>query len=191
MSALAYLELAARWALALLLAAAGATKVPHKAAVEESVKRYGVLPLPIVRPVAQMLPWTELCLALVLVVGVMARFAALLAAGMLTAFVVAIVWNLIRGKRFECGCGTGYDTEISWGLVARDATLVLVAGFVVAAPDVPLAVWPVWHAERVVLPAWDSLLPVPLAVGLAYCIGRSVGTGWRVLARARALFEGP
>ena len=186
---LAYLELAARWALALVLAAAGAAKLPDRRAVEKSVTRYGVLPVRVVRPVAQVLPWAELCLALALVVGVLARFAALLAGGMLAAFAVAIVWNLLRGRRFECGCGTTYDTEIGWGLVARDAALVVMAGLVVAAPDVPLGVWTVWHAKRVVLPAWDEFLPVPLAVCLAYCIGRSVECCWRVLRQARASLE--
>ncbi len=63
------------------------------------------------------------------------------AALMLTGYGVAMLVNLLRGRRFiDCGCG-GDAQPISWGLIARNAVLVCVCGVALLAPYVRAFGW--------------------------------------------------
>ena len=63
------------------------------------------------------------------------------AALMLTGYGVAMLVNLIRGRRFiDCGCG-GDAQPISWGLIARNVALIGVCGVALLAPGARAFGW--------------------------------------------------
>ncbi len=92
------------------------------------VHDYDMLPLMFVNAFALIMPWTELTVGAVLIVGVWRRGAGLLATALTVAFLIAIAQAESRGLEIECGCFdvTGMSgTEASWGLFIRDIPLLL------------------------------------------------------------------
>lgn len=161
-----YALLAGRWALAVILIAAGLAKLRAHSHddLEAAAAAYGVLPGWLVAPAAAMLPWAELTLGVLLGVGVLIVPAATLAAALLLTFATVVGWHVSRGNRFPCGCGT--EERISYGLVARDLLLSGIAVAVAFGPSAGLAAWPGWGSSTVSA-SFLALLPVPLIVLLA------------------------
>jgi uncharacterized membrane protein YphA (DoxX/SURF4 family) len=105
-----------------------------------SVRAFQLLPEVAVRPFAYGLPLLELALALVLLLGLATRIAALITAAMMVMFIFGIVMAWARGLSIECGCfGNTGATVVDPvpGYIAdllRDTGVLLVAGL--------LARWP-------------------------------------------------
>jgi uncharacterized membrane protein YphA (DoxX/SURF4 family) len=105
-----------------------------------SVRAFQLLPEVAVRPFAYGLPLLELALALVLLLGLATRIAALITAAMMVMFIFGIVMAWARGLSIECGCfGNTGATVVDPvpGYIAdllRDTGFLLVAGL--------LARWP-------------------------------------------------
>ena len=121
---------AARLAVAGLFLAACIAKIRNPEAFALAVSRYRILPAEFVNLVAIILPWIELTAGLaVLAAPARLRAAgALIIAGMLTVFTIAISLNLLRGIEASCGCfSTRADAAVSdgWNLVRNGALIWL------------------------------------------------------------------
>ena len=75
---------------------------PYQFAID--VATYQFLPLWAINAMAIVLPWTELFVGVLLVVGWKVRPAALLVAGMMVMFMVALAWALTHDLQMSCGC---------------------------------------------------------------------------------------
>jgi uncharacterized membrane protein YphA (DoxX/SURF4 family) len=105
------------------------------------VYNYRLLPGALVNALALVMPWIELLVGILLVVGAWRREAALVAAVLLVVFLGAIGWNLARGHAIDCGCfdvrSAGKTPEqlladMKW-VMLRDVGLLLLAGQVLLA----------------------------------------------------------
>jgi len=116
---------ALRAALALLFAAAAWHKLraPHR--FRASLADYELLPGRALAPAAHGLAALEALLAGALLWPASARAAALVAAGLLCLYGVAMAINLARGRRHvACGClGPAAEQPLHAGLVARNTVL--------------------------------------------------------------------
>ena len=73
-----------------------------------SIDSYRMLPLIIVQWMARILPWLELGLGALLVVGAGVRWAGLVLSALLVVFMMALAHAALRGLEINCGCfGTG------------------------------------------------------------------------------------
>jgi hypothetical protein len=139
------IDLAARVALAVILAGAALAKAREPAAFRAALAGYRLLPAAWVAPVALALPLAELAAAaLLLAPG--ARATGCAAAAALVAFYSgAIAWNLARGRReIDCGCfGPSAQVPLGAGLLARNAALLALA----ALGGLPLAARPLALAD--------------------------------------------
>jgi len=83
------------------------------------------------------MPWIELAAGALLVMGILPRSSAAVIAGLLSLFIGAGALALARGLDIECGCFFPFlaERKLSWGLVARDAILLLFALQVLAWPS--------------------------------------------------------
>jgi uncharacterized membrane protein YphA (DoxX/SURF4 family) len=73
-----------------------------------AVSAYDVLPESLVKPVALLLPWVEIAVGMLLVLGLFTCFAGLGTAGLMSAFIVGLAQAKARGLKINCGCfGTG------------------------------------------------------------------------------------
>ncbi len=125
-----------RFLVGAVFAAAGGAKVARLARFEVAIDRFDVVPDALVPLTAAAVAVAELAAGLALVAGFFTAFAASVVAGLLTVFAVVIGINLVRGRKFDCGCGTAaVGREISWALVAQDVSLAIAA--IVVAVEAP------------------------------------------------------
>ena len=146
----AVLGLGARLYLGVIFLLACWHKLLDPGAFAIDIATYQILPLDLVNPLAIVLPWVELASALLLVLGLRSRAAALLVAGMMTMFTVAIVVAIAHGLDMSCGCfasqGAAED-PISWRTILRDLSWLMLALYVVLLDRRPLGL-DRWLARR-------------------------------------------
>jgi len=136
---LARLGLAAVWLIS------GALKAIDPAQTYLSVAAYDVLPPAAVGLVAAVLPFLELALGMLLLVGFWVRPAAVVSSVLLVAFMAGVGQAWARGLSIDCGCfggggpvdptATRYPLEL-----ARDAGFLVLAVWLVLRPRTLVAI---------------------------------------------------
>lgn len=122
----------ARLVLGGVLFAAGWLKAFNSYEAQASVRAYDVLPTEVANYLGLSLPWIEIGIALLLILGFAVKPASAISGFLMLLFIVAISQAGIRGLSIDCGCFGGggfvepgktkYLQEI-----ARDAGLFLLA----------------------------------------------------------------
>jgi len=117
-----------------------------------AVRSYEVLPAAGIEVVAAVLPWLEITLGLMLVVGFGTRAVAAISAALLLVFVAGVAQAWARGLSIDCGCfggggpvdpgETAYIPELF-----RDTGFGLLAGWLLVRPRTLFAL-DVWLDER-------------------------------------------
>jgi uncharacterized membrane protein YphA (DoxX/SURF4 family) len=141
-SAQVWLTLLARLVLGGVLLAAGWIKAMAPSEAQASVRVYEVLPTSVANSFGLVLPWLEIGVALLLIVGIWVKWSGLAGGALMLLFVIAISQAWARKLPINCGCfGNGgitadgkvhpwvYATEIM-----RDLGLILCAGYLYAFP---------------------------------------------------------
>ena len=118
-----------RLALGAIFIAASVDKIVHPAAFARIVYNYQLLPDSLINLAAIVLPWLEMALGALLILGIWLPGAVVLTNLLLITFFTSLVFNVSRGINVHCGCfsttATG-DPATAWYLV-RD-TIFLFAG---------------------------------------------------------------
>jgi uncharacterized membrane protein YphA (DoxX/SURF4 family) len=119
----AWIALPARLYLGFVFIYACVHKIADPAGFALDVATYQFLPLSLVNIFALILPWLEAVVGVMIVVGFRTRAAALLIAGMMVAFIVALGWALHKGLDMSCGCfaSASEHDPISGLTLLRDA----------------------------------------------------------------------
>ena len=105
-----WLTLMARLILGAVLLVAGALKVPNLPKSAMAVRAYEMLPIPIANFLGYTLPWIEIGLGLLLIVGVTVKISGALGGLTMLAFIIAIAQAWARGLSIDCGCFGGGGT---------------------------------------------------------------------------------
>ena len=97
----------ARLTLGGVIFAAGALKVttPYKSAA--AMRAYELLPVSIANFFGYVLPWFEVGLGALLILGVATRLSGFIAGSLMIAFILAIASAWARGLSIDCGCFGG------------------------------------------------------------------------------------
>jgi uncharacterized membrane protein YphA (DoxX/SURF4 family) len=143
----------ARLILAAVLLAAGILKAIEPAGSVAAVRAYRLVSSPLATPIGWGLPFLEIGLGLLLLVGLHTRVAAIVSAFLLVTLLAAVISVAARGLSIDCGCFGGggpvapgetrYTSEI-----VRDIALLL------------LSVWLAWRPRtRFSLDRWDGEQP--------------------------------
>lgn len=129
----------ARLGLAAVWLVSGGIKAADLPQTYLAVQAYEVLPAAVVSSVAMVLPFMEIGLGLLLLVGVGTRLVAALSGVLLLAFMAGVSQAWARGLTIDCGCfgGGGQvaadQTAYGWEL-ARDTGFLLLAGWLLVRP---------------------------------------------------------
>ena len=131
---MAYLIFVLRVAVGALLVVAGVLKAHDgPIATATSIAGYRILPPGIVAPLGIALPYVEILLGGYLIAGLFARVAAWIACAEFVVFAGAVASLVVRNIPADCGCfGSTIATPPSWGHVASDLLLAVVAGAIAA-----------------------------------------------------------
>lgn len=129
----------ARLALAGIFAAAALLKIGDPAESLRAVRAYRLLPEGMVKLVGYSLPFLELAVAILLLVGLATRLTAIVASVMLVLFIGAVASAWARGLHIDCGCfGGGGDVAPGatryLSEIARDLLFLGIACLVAVRP---------------------------------------------------------
>jgi uncharacterized membrane protein YphA (DoxX/SURF4 family) len=124
---------------ALLLWAGLAKAFDHQDAIL-TVDAYDVLPVAGVRVVATILPWLEIGVAVLLVLGLFTRVAGIATAMLALVFIAAMAQAKARGLPIDCGCFSagGAGDGVSWFEIVRDVPIVAAGAYLAVRPRGPL-----------------------------------------------------
>ena len=145
----------ARLGLAAVFLVSGGLKALDPDATYVAVRAYDVLPKAGVALVAAVLPWFEIVLGVLLLLGVATRAAAAVGAGLLLVFVAGVTQAWARGLSIDCGCfgggGAVDPDQTTYGQeLLRDAGFLLLAAWLIVRPRTLGAVrLPAQEKERV------------------------------------------
>ncbi len=114
-----------------IFVAASADKILHPGAFAQVVYNYQILPDSAVNLVAILLPWLELVLGLLMLLGLWLPGALILANLLLISFSASLAFNLIRGLDVHCGCFSSSATSHAsvWIYVLRDVAFLILGGY--------------------------------------------------------------
>ncbi len=153
-----WLSLVVRLSMAGILIAAAIPKMLNSDESVRAVRAYRLLPEALVPFFGTALPYFEMVLALVLIVGVFTRWTAIVWLIMMAAFVFGVAWAWAKGYSIDCGCFGG-GGDVAAGTTNYPQHMLERAGFV--ALGVFLLVFPRTHAS---LDSWmkgEPLFPRP------------------------------
>ena len=102
-----WITLLARLILGGVLLVAGALKVGNLQKSAMAVRAYELLPTTIANFLGYVLPWLEIGLVLLLILGVAVSISGLFGAIIMLAFIIAISQAWARGLSIDCGCFGG------------------------------------------------------------------------------------
>jgi uncharacterized membrane protein YphA (DoxX/SURF4 family) len=133
----------ARLGLALVWAWAAIAKLGDADAAVRAVRAYEILPEALVKPFAWGLPFVELAIAVLLVLGIGTRVAGWISAVILVVFMAGIASVWARGIQIDCGCfGGGGAADVNGWTYAtellRDGFFLVLALVVALGPRSPL-----------------------------------------------------
>lgn len=135
----------ARLVLGVVFVVAGATKVTDLAGSGRAVNAYQLLPFAVAKIIGAALPFVEIVLGLLLLVGLATRAIAAIVAALLAVYIFGIASVWARGLSIDCGCfskggqlAPGQHPSYLWD-VLRDSLLLVVAVLLVAYPRTRLA----------------------------------------------------
>jgi uncharacterized membrane protein YphA (DoxX/SURF4 family) len=136
----AAIHLLCRAAPAAVLLWAGLTKAFDRQDAILAVDAYDVLPDGAVRAVAAVLPWVEIAVAILLILGLFTRFAGIATLALATVFIAAMGQAKARGLQIDCGCfgGGGAGEGVSWVDILRDIPIALAGLYLAVRPKGPL-----------------------------------------------------
>jgi len=120
-----------------VLLVAGGLKAFVPAEAASAVAAYKILPTQMAHIIGYALPWLEIAVGLLIIIGISLRMAAVIAGGIMLVFIAAIISVWARGLLIDCGCFGGggaidpskaAQVHRTYALeIARDTGLALVA----------------------------------------------------------------
>jgi uncharacterized membrane protein YphA (DoxX/SURF4 family) len=139
-----WLGTAVRLGLAVVWGWAGLAKIADPAEAAQAVRAYEILPESLVKPIGYGLPFLELALALLLLIGLGVRLVAGVSALLLLTFIAGIASAWARGISIDCGCfGGGGHVDASQTEylqeILRDTGFLLLAGWLLWRPRTRLS----------------------------------------------------
>jgi uncharacterized membrane protein YphA (DoxX/SURF4 family) len=129
-----WVSTAARLGLAAVWLVAGGMKVGDLGDSVRAVYAYQIFPYDVARVIGAALPFVEIALGLLLLLGLATRLIAGISAVVLVVFIAGITSAWVRGLSIDCGCfskggelGAGATPAYGWE-IARDLGFIVLAG---------------------------------------------------------------
>ena len=134
-----WIGLVCRLTLGGVLFVAGYLKVDKLEVSQMAVRSYELLPIPIANFLGLVLPFFEVVIGLLLIVGAASRAVAAIGGFTMFIFIIAIAQAWARGLNIDCGCFGGGGTVAPGETrylqeILRDAGLVAMALFLIRYP---------------------------------------------------------
>jgi hypothetical protein len=135
-----WLGLLARLILGGVLFAAGYLKIGTPDKSQMAVRAYEMLPISIANLLGLVLPFVEVVIGALLILGSLTRFMAVLGGFTMIVFIIAIAQAWARGLNIDCGCFGGGGSVAPGETkylqeILRDVGLVFLAAYLIRYPS--------------------------------------------------------
>ena len=137
---LPWIGLLSRLILGGVLLAAGLLKYQHLDKSQMAVRAYELLPISLANLLGIILPFIEIAIGILLVIGAAIRISAIVGAALMIAFIIGISQAWARGLSIDCGCFGG-GGQVAPGTanylpeLLRDGGLALLAIYLIRYPQ--------------------------------------------------------
>ncbi|MCX6439476.1 MAG: DoxX family membrane protein [Actinobacteria bacterium] len=119
-----FITLLCRILLGGVLLVAGGLKAFKPSESASAVAAYKILPINLAHLMGYALPWLEIALGILLIIGLTTRLAAVVGTAIMIVFTAAIISVWARGILIDCGCfGGGGEVDASKAAEAQSAYL--------------------------------------------------------------------
>lgn len=151
----------------------GVSKLMARDTFAASLRGLPFLPSWGIGPVATALPWVEVVLGSVMVMGLLTLYAVLIALALLFIFSLVAIAALARGLDVPCACfGAASRAPLSWWTVGRNVLFALLLfPIVIINHPSPLSVDAILSGPISSRPANRSLIEVAFLASLPVCAG--------------------
>jgi uncharacterized membrane protein YphA (DoxX/SURF4 family) len=135
-----WIALGARLILGAVLCAAGLLKYQHLDKSQMAVRAYELLPISLANFMGVVLPFVEIAVGILLILGAAIRISSLVGGILMLMFIVGISQAWARGLSIDCGCFGG-GGQVAPGTasylpeILRDAALALLAIYLFTYPQ--------------------------------------------------------
>jgi len=119
-----------RFVLAGIFIYSGYIKLDAPLQFAAAIAGYKLVPDSMISPLADYLPWIEIALGVLLLIGWKIRYVSIGASVLLLGFIAILTITYMRGIDADCGC-FGFGDRISPRTIARDVLILLPALFLV------------------------------------------------------------
>lgn len=127
----------------LLLAASQKIRAPKAFAL--SIDGFGIVPEGWIVTLAFFFVWQEIAAGTCLVLGIWSRAAAVISTGLLTIFLGALGWAVLKGLPIDCGCfGDLFGGKVGIMSLVRNFVLISMAVWVVVKGGGTIALERLW-----------------------------------------------
>jgi hypothetical protein len=114
--------------LAAMLGVSGLAKIEHPGHFAATLRRHRILPNWTIEGVSRIVPWLEVVIAVLLVVGLAPVPTALFTVLLFTSFLTIEVMLVVTNRATECGCyGLAYSQKVDYASIVASIFLVSVA----------------------------------------------------------------
>lgn len=152
-----WLGLGARLYLGALFLWASLHKIQNPESFAIDVATYQVLPLITLNLFSLSVPWVELCVGLMLMLGLRVRAAGLIVSLLMISFMVALSSALAQGLDLSCGCFASQSVKeqdpISWRTLLRDAAWLALSLYVTWFDRRPFGIEPLLYRKHQTTPS--------------------------------------
>lgn len=117
--------------------AAGIPKAMNIAETQQATRAYQILPYELAGAWGMVMPFVEIVVGVLLILGLMTRLAAVVGTLLMIAFIIGIISVWVRGIKIDCGCfgGGGAVKDPKYALkLLRDSPLAVAGLWLVARP---------------------------------------------------------
>lgn len=119
-----------RFVLGAIFIAAGIPKILDTASFAGVVYNYHLLPDTLINVFAITLPWVEVIIGGMLILGIWLPGAVVLYNLLMIAFISALIFNMARGIDISCGCfSTDSEDIIDMGTIFRDILMLCASAY--------------------------------------------------------------
>jgi len=165
--------LVARFTLGYIFLMSSLSKLSSSATFKDDIMEYQLLSAKQARLVARILPKIELVLGVSWIIGLGLPIASSLAIMLLLIFTLAIILNLVRGRRFSCHCFGRSSSIIGPAMIIRNIFLITLATFITLQPLSIFSVnstFTLWQTDIQLLTHLNNLAPTAASILIALSI---------------------
>ena len=105
----------------------GASKIAIADKFANEIGNYSLMPEFSLNFFALILPWIEVVVGIMMILGVRLRANAVISIGLLSVFILAVISAMIRGLDINCGCSSTNPQKVGFPKILENSGLIILS----------------------------------------------------------------